>query len=261
MTLSEPQFWKGSEDLRLRIEMSSQTSHSKQPVLVFLHDALGSLPQWKKFPQDLAAQLGLDYLIYERAGHGQSSPLGQTRTRDYMHYEAWEVLPKLLLDLGIKKPILIGHSDGGSIALLYASRYACEMLVTVAAHYFVEEITLKGIEQAYLMRAKIKEGLRKHHGAKTEALFNAWYDTWTADWFRDWNIKEDIQEIRCPSLIIQGTNDSYGSYKQVEGIWNAVRGIAAEVILPHTGHMPHLENPRELSDTIQTFIKSQLDID
>lgn len=249
-------FWEGL-GLRLMVQQISHLSeiNTSQPILVFLHDALGSIAQWKDFPVLLAEKIGLDAVIYERQGHGESSPFIQKRDNNYLHQEALQILPRLLEDLKIKQPILIGHSDGGSIALIYAGHYQPFALITIAAHIIVEDITLNGIQQALFQANLIKSKLAKYHGKeKTETLFSAWADTWLRGDFRSWNILSDISSIQCPVLGIQGTLDEYGSKQQIDGIKSVLGGRFTEFWVPKEGHAPHLKSTQVVIDKILIFI-------
>lgn len=230
-------------------------------VLVFLHEALGSIGQWKGFPQQLCNALHLNGIVYEREGYGHSSALRKQRTNRYLHEYAWEELPELLDTIlpKEKQVVLIGHSDGASIALLYAARFPkrVKAVVSMAAHVLVEEITRKGIApavQAY--KAGKLEGLRKYHGDKTEELFYAWANTWNLPEFRDWNICEDIETVTCPVLTLQGVNDQYGTFLQLDLIEKAIRkGQVTKNMIPRCGHHPHLEVPEQTEHMIAEWWK------
>ncbi|MBC9813826.1 alpha/beta hydrolase [Crocinitomicaceae bacterium CZZ-1] len=230
-------------------------------VLVFLHEALGSIGQWKGFPQQLCNALHLNGIVYEREGYGHSSALRKQRTNRYLHEYAWEELPELLDTIlpKEKQVVLIGHSDGASIALLYAARFPkrVKAVVSMAAHVLVEEITRKGIApavQAY--KAGKLEGLRKYHGDKTEELFYAWANTWNLPEFRDWNICEDIETVTCPVLALQGVNDQYGTSLQLDLIEKAIRkGQVTKTMIPRCGHHPHLEVPEQTEHMIAEWWK------
>ena len=184
--------------------------------LVFLHDALGSIPQWKSFPLALVKKSQKNAVIVERQGHGRSSPFSNNREITYLHDESWQVFPELLQILDIENPVLIGHSDGGTIALLYGSRFPIKGIISIAAHIFVEEITRKSIKQATAIKADLVQKLQKYHGKKAEQLFDAWADTWLSPAFADFNIEKEISRIRAPILIIQSKDDEYGSMDQVK---------------------------------------------
>lgn len=232
-------------------------------VLLFLHEALGSIGQWKAFPELLCKQLGLNGIIYERQGHGASSPFTSKRTKNYLHEYAWIELPELIDTLlpPEKKVLLVGHSDGGTIALLFAAKYPKKVhsIITMAAHVINEPETQKGISPAInaFVAGKL-DGLRKYHGNKTEELFYAWANTWLDDDFFTWNICTDIQTIEAPLLAIQGENDQYGTLKQLNLIESSLKKPISKVVLPNCGHHPHLEQMSSVLDTIKTFYYSNL---
>lgn len=248
--------WQYQDDT-LRIKYLIHPDYSTSPVLVFLHDALGSIAQWQSFPQLVAEHLRRNAVIYERVGHGGSSAFSQTRDQEYLHREALEVLPQLLKDLKIERPILIGHSDGGSIALIYAAYHPTSLVISMAAHILVEEITLEGIRQAANQRSFLESKLKKYHGDKTPDLFQAWAKIWLSSTFTTWNIQKEIQGIACPVLVIQGEDDPYGSAKQVEGIVEALPlGQVIPFWIEAGKHMPHLEVPEQLAQKIQEFVNA-----
>jgi pimeloyl-ACP methyl ester carboxylesterase len=226
--------------------------------LVFLHEALGSHGQWKAFPELLCKKLQLDGFVYERQGHGNSSPFSSERTASYLHEYAWDELNELITTAfsSDKKIILIGHSDGGTIALLYAAKFPKNVLacITMAAHVINEPETIAGIQPAIdAYEAGKLDGLKKYHGDKTEALFYAWARTWKSNEFEQWNICKDIQSISCPVLALQGSTDQYGTEKQLDLIKQNVSGKVKTVMLPNCGHHPHLEVPEQVLSEIQQF--------
>jgi pimeloyl-ACP methyl ester carboxylesterase len=239
--------------------LGSGHGQTPKPVLIFLHEALGSIVQWKQFPFELCERTGLPGIVIERRGHGKSDPLTQQRTADYLHAytdELQEVLKELL---PLNTPvILIGHSDGGTIALLFARFFPKNVtaIVTMAAHTFVEPETLAGIHPAVTAYENGKlEGLKRIHGDKTDDLFYAWADTWRAPFFTGWDIREEIKGIQCPALIMQGTNDQYGTFAQVESIAAALTN-AQTFLVTDCGHHPHLEKPSEVLAETERFIRS-----
>lgn len=238
----------------LHIKQLKHTIQTNPTTLVFLHDALGSITQWKNFCQVVAAQTKLDAVIFDRQGHGGSSPLIGERDRRYMHREAYEILPALFEQLGIEKPILIGHSDGGTIALLYGGKYQLTGIISIAAHTFVEEITLQGLRKTRASKEKLVSLLSLFHADKAEQLFNLWNDTWLSEEFRDWNILEEIQMIKDPVLVVQGEEDEYGSIKQVDSIIRSVQGKAESFLVPGAGHMPHLSHMELVVEEITAFV-------
>jgi pimeloyl-ACP methyl ester carboxylesterase len=214
------------------------------PTLVFLHDSLGCIETWRDYPATLAEKTGLSALIYDRVGHGGSSPFVEQRNTNYMHIEALELLPKVIEAYQIEQAILIGHSDGGSIALIAASQLPqIKGVITEGAHVFVEEETLAGIQEAIKAyeHSDIAKRLERYHGDKAPALVAAWSRTWIASWFRDWNIEDVLPKITCPVLVIQGLEDEFGTTKQVSAISSQVSGKGQELLIPDCGHTPHKE--------------------
>jgi pimeloyl-ACP methyl ester carboxylesterase len=214
-------------------------------VIVFLHEALGSILQWKSFPETLCAALGMPGIIIERRGHGGSDPLPDIpRTARYLHdytLETKKTLDELLP--AETKIVIVGHSDGGTIALLYARHFPKNLLAicTMAAHTFVEPETLAGIGPAVnAYQAGKLDGLKRIHGDKTDRLFYAWADTWRAGSFSSWDIREEIKGILCPVLALQGTNDQYGTAAQLDSIAGAGNNVRT-VLIPDCGHHPHIE--------------------
>lgn len=226
------------------------------PVMVFLHEALGCIAMWKNMPERLAAMTGLPALVYDRHGHGLSGPLPRQRKPDYLDRESFDVLPRILAKCGITDPIPVGHSDGGSIALLYASRHPVRALVSEAAHVFVEEVTLAGIGQAAAVwrETDLPQRLAKYHGDKTEDLFCAWADCWRTDPFPAWNMEAALPGVSCPALIIQGEGDEYGSRAQVDAIAAGISGPATVMMVPDCNHIPHFQAADAVLPAIAEFV-------
>lgn len=231
-------------------------SPSGRPVLVLLHEGLGCIAMWKRFPAALATASGCRVFAYDRLGYGGSGPLKEARHTDYLHRYAFDELPGVLAAEGIEDPVLIGHSDGGSIALLYASRHRPRAIVTIAAHVFVETVALAGIRDAVHAwnTTDIPERLTKYHGAKTRQIFHAWADTWLSPPFADWNIEDCLADIRCPSLIVQGDHDEYATEMHVDAICRGLGGPTAPLIIPDCGHSPHITAPDALIEAICGFV-------
>lgn len=228
------------------------------PTLIFLHDSLGCIKLWKDFSEKLTKQVNCNFLIYDRQGYGESSPFTEKkRGNDYLEKEA-EVLFELLQGLTIQKPIIFGHSDGGSIALLAAAKYPelIQAIITEGAHVFVEDITLKGIREAVesYKQTNLVEKLKKYHGEKVDAVFKAWTETWLKESFRDWNIEHFLSKITCPALIIQGDKDEYGTLKQVDTIISQISGTAEKLIISEVGHTPHRESEAIILEKIVDFL-------
>lgn len=226
------------------------------PVLVFLHEAPGCIAMWKDVPARLAAMTGLSALIYDRHGHGLSDPMLKPRAPDYLDHESFVILPRLLAECGIADPILIGHSDGGSIALLYASRHPVRALVSEAAHVFVEEVTQAGIREAAVTwrETDLPQRLARYHGDKTGALFSAWADCWLSEPFTSWNMEAALPGVSCPALIVQGEGDEYGTIAQVDAIAGGITGPAQVMMIPDCNHIPHLQAGDRLLPLVAAYI-------
>jgi len=232
------------------------------PVLVFLHEALGSIGQWKGIPQELAEATKLPALAYERQGHGRSTPLTLPRPNDYLHHEAETVLPAVLATAGIARPVLFGHSDGATLALRYAAAFpqqaaAC---VALAPHVTVEEKTLAGIRAAEADpgAAEIRRRLARYHGDQTETLWRAWTETWLRPGFDGCELRAQLPRIACPTLVIQGADDAYGSETQLQLIAEGASGPVETLLLPGCGHQPHLEKRPETIAATVDFIARHL---
>ncbi|STD59415.1 Proline iminopeptidase [Empedobacter falsenii] len=218
----------------------------ERPTLIFLHDSLGSTQLWRDFPKEVAEKTNCNLFIYDRKGYGKSSPFTiNHRELTYMHDEA-DFLNDLIQHFNFKDIILFGHSDGGSITLLYAAKYHQNLkgIVVVGSHIIVEEISLQGIRDAKIAYAKtnLKERLTKYHGDKTQKVFEMWTETWLRPDFIDFDIREELKNIECPTLVIQGIDDEYGSIEQVNGIINNVKGRKESYLVPDAKHTPYKEN-------------------
>lgn len=230
------------------------------PTLVFLHEALGSIPQWRDFPAALCERSGCGGLVYSRYGLGQSTPLTATpRPTDYLEREAWDSLPALLRALDIRRPYLVGHSDGATIALLHAAREPVAGVTAMAPHVRVEAVTLAGVATAEADRDRLVAALGKYHrdAART---FDGWSQTWRSAEFRDWDVAAPLAGITVPTLLIQGTDDQYGTLEQLDWIEASIASGAARppvrrVELPGIGHVPW----REAADTVLTEIVAHIE--
>jgi pimeloyl-ACP methyl ester carboxylesterase len=216
-------------------------AQADRPAIVMLHEGLGSIVLWKDFPRALADATGCGVLVYSRYGYGASDRLTEKRAPDYMHHEGKIVLPALLAHLGIARPILFGHSDGASIALIYAGSFPDGPLglVLEAPHVFVEDISIASIAAAKTAYETTDLGARlKPYHADPDRTFWGWNDIWLDPRFRDWNIEDHLAAIRCPMLLIQGEDDEYGTRAQLDAI--AARSDRAEILLlPRCRHSPH----------------------
>ncbi len=228
------------------------------PPLVFLHEGLGSVALWRGFPGALCARVGRRGLAYDRWGHGRSEALDGPRDARYLHREAIVFLPAVLDALRLPRAALFGHSDGGTIALLFAAAFPDRVAAVVAeaAHVFVEPETLRGIEAtaAAFREGTLRQRLARYHGGKTDALFAAWAETWLSPAFRGWNVEPELPRVACPVLVLQGEADQYGTPAQVEAIARGVRGPVETALLPGCGHAPHHEAPGAVLELAAAFL-------
>ncbi|MFF2083818.1 alpha/beta fold hydrolase [Nocardia sp. NPDC058176] len=238
------------------IEYVHRPGRAPGPTVVFLHEGLGSIGQWGMVPASFAARTGLPTLVYSRHGYGGSGGTGPTGTR-YLHTQAREVLPWILDELEVRTPpVLIGHSDGASIATVYASEYPVRALVLIAPHIVVEEVTLRGIRQTAHDFDAIAPSLRLHHDS-AEALFDRWSNVWLSDEFQaDFDLTGCLPRITAPQLVIQGEHDKYGTARQPELIAEHTAGPTSLALLPDTGHHPHLEATEKVLELICTTLSS-----
>jgi pimeloyl-ACP methyl ester carboxylesterase len=228
------------------------------PTLVFLHEGLGCIEMWKDFPDLLAAATGCRALIYDRLGYGRSEMADRPRDPLYFENEAYQILPALLSACGVTNPVLIGHSDGGTIALLNAGHSAVRGIITEAAHVFVEPESIAGVaaaKEAWQDEA-FRRRLTRYHGGGTVEMFAAWADMWSASWFRDWNMEAALASIDCPVLAIQGIEDEYGTPDQVDAIRRGVTGAVQTLLVPDCGHAPHIQARGPVLTRMTSFINS-----
>lgn len=234
----------------------------KAPTLVFLHEGLGSVSTWRDFPARVAHATGCGALVYSRAGYGNSAPVTLPRPTSFMHDEALITLPEVLDHFAVRNAILVGHSDGGSIALIYAGGkrdVRLRGLVLEAPHVFVEDVGLESIRRAaeHYVKGQLKQALERHHGRNVECAFWGWNRVWLNAEFRSWNIEEYLPGITVPVLIIQGEQDEYGTLRQVEAIETGCKGPVESVILPNCGHSPHRDHPERTLEAITSFVRSE----
>jgi len=217
------------------------------PTLVFLHEGLGSVSAWREFPTALADATGCGALVYSRRGHGRSEPADEARPVTYMHDEA-ALLPDVLDAAGVRHAILVGHSDGGSIAILHAgsgaARPRLRALILEAPHVFVEDLSVESIARARdaYLDGDLRARLARHHD-DVDGAFWGWNRIWLDPQFRAWNIEGSLPRIRVPALVIQGADDPYGTLAQVEAIERQSGGPVERLVLEHCGHAPHRERP------------------
>jgi pimeloyl-ACP methyl ester carboxylesterase len=224
------------------------------PALLLLHEGLGSVGLWRGFPRALADATGHRTVLYSRFGHGGSEPPPRPRTPEFMHEEALEILPDVLDQLEIEEPVLIGHSDGASIALIYAASQPVHGIVALAPHVFVEERTLEGIRETgrEFLAGDLRRRMTRHH-EDPEVTFRGWCDVWLDPAFRDWNIEDVLDGIDAPLLLIQGADDAYGTLEQLDAIERGVSAPVQRLVVPG-GHTPHLERPDPVLDAIVEFV-------
>jgi len=230
--------------------------HSPHPTVVFLHEGLGSIALWKDFPERLCQAAGLRGLVFSRNGYGRSTPRPHDEKWpvDFMHRQAWEVLPALLKELGIERPWLFGHSDGGSIALLHAARFPVSGLVVAAPHIIVEDISVKSIAEARTsyLQGGLRERLARYHD-DIDSAFWGWNDIWLDPAFRAWDIRAELPAIAAPILAIQGEADDYGTLEQIYGIARLAPQTRL-LVLPDCGHSPHRDQPGRLIEEAARFM-------
>jgi pimeloyl-ACP methyl ester carboxylesterase len=226
-----------------------------ETTLVLLHEGLGSLSMWRDFPRTLADRLGCRVLVYSRHGYGRSAQLTTPRAVRYMHDEAWTVLPELLKQLDIQRPILFGHSDGGSIALIHASRHPVEGIVALAPHVLVEDLSIRNIAAAKVAfeTGDLRKRLARHH-ADVDGAFRGWNDIWLHPDFRSWNIEGLLPDISCPILVIQGQDDEYGTFEQMRRIAAGAPHVELEH-LPDCGHSPHRDQPDRVLQSVAGWLR------
>jgi pimeloyl-ACP methyl ester carboxylesterase len=260
MTLAD----QGSLDLdpmRLEYRMIGPRPDAA-PTIAMLHEGLGSVAVWGKFPEMLAAATGAGVFVYSRAGYGNSSPGKLPRTVSFMHEEATEVLPRVLAAIGFQRGILFGHSDGASIAAIYAGSvqdHRVRGLVLIAPHFFTEEMGLAEIRRARdaFAAGPLREKLKRWH-ADVDCAFRSWSEPWLDPQFRKWDITEALGYIRVPILIVQGENDQYGTLKQVETAQEECFCPVEAAVLPGIRHDPCREAPELTLNTVADFINRLL---
>lgn len=227
---------------RLEVADSPGGDPGRRPV-VLLHEGLGSVGLWRDFPGALARATGRRTIAFSRFGHGRSEPSPFPRTPAFFEYEADTVLPAVLEQLGVSEPLLVGHSDGASIALIHAGRHATAGIALLAPHVFVEDVTIAAIREARAAfdSGVLRERMARHHD-DPEAAFNGWCDVWLDPAFRDWDLGADAARLTVPVLLIQGEDDPYGTLEQLDRIEARARGPVERLVVPG-GHSPHLDAP------------------
>ncbi|WHZ11130.1 MAG: benzoate degradation ring-cleavage hydrolase [Burkholderiaceae bacterium] len=254
--------------VNLELEQIAATGDPPRAPIVFLHEGLGSVAMWRGWPTRVCRATGRAGIVYSRRGYGRSDPVPDVRaepskrdgrrigrlTPDYMHLEAWEVLPELLRLLGIERPVLLGHSDGGSIALLYASRHPVTACIVLAPHVIVEDISVRSIAEARdaYLTTDLRERLARYH-ADVDCAFWQWNDIWLDPAFRSFDIRADCERITAPLLAIQGVDDAYGTMQQIEQIRPSQLTPVLQK-LEHCGHSPHRDQPALTAQLVTDFL-------
>jgi pimeloyl-ACP methyl ester carboxylesterase len=268
--------------LGVNLEVQRIAGQSALAPIVFLHEGLGSVAMWRDFPAQVCAATGRAGLVYSRRGYGQSDAVAAVRSPahrladgqragrllpDYMHHEAWTVLPALLAGCGIDKPVLLGHSDGATISLLYASRYPTSACIAMAPHLFVEDVSLRSIEAARVAyeTTELRSKLARFH-ADVDCAFWQWNDVWLSEGFRSFNIVADGAQISCPLLGIQGYDDAYGTMAQLDALdsdYLSKKGLQTNRILreqllkiERCGHSPHKDQAPLVTAAVAKFLNS-----
>jgi pimeloyl-ACP methyl ester carboxylesterase len=243
---------------RLEVQRITPSGGGLGATIVFLHEGLGSVAMWRDWPAQVCQACGRAGIVFSRRGYGGSDPVPDVRGAgrlqpDYMHREAWEVLPQLLGQLDVRDPVLLGHSDGGSIALLHASRHPVTACIVLAPHVIVEEVSVRSIGQA---REAFGQGLRERlarYHADVDGAFWQWNDIWLSPGFRAFDIRPDCRRITAPVLALQGTDDPYGTMRQIEEIAPTAGPLELEKI-GNCGHSPHKDQPEAVTQRIVEFL-------
>jgi pimeloyl-ACP methyl ester carboxylesterase len=231
------------------------------PTLVFLHEGLGSVSSWRDFPRAVAEATGSAALVYSRRGYGRSDPAPRPWPLRFMHHEALVVLPAVLDAAGVEDAVLVGHSDGASIALIYAGAIGLRVrgVVAMAPHVMVEEICVRAIaairDEYDTPGSGLRDKLGRHH-ADVDGAFRGWADAWLDPGFRSWDLRGYLPGVRAPVMVIQGEDDAYGTLAQVEEIRRLVPGPVEQVILPACGHAPHRDRRDETLAAIARFVRA-----
>ncbi len=232
---------------------------AQPPTIVFLHEGLGCVEMWRDFPKRVAEATGCGVLAYSRAGYGNSDPIELPRPVRFMHHEALVTLPQVLEALDVRDAILFGHSDGGSIALIHAGSGKDDRvcgLILEAPHVFVEDIGLESIAASTedYENGSLKQRLGRYHGSNVDCAFWGWNQVWLNPEFRSWNIEEYLPSINVPMLVIQGQDDQYGTWRQVEAIEKGCAGLVRTALFAQCGHSPHRDQAELTLEATLSFM-------
>jgi pimeloyl-ACP methyl ester carboxylesterase len=228
------------------------------PTLVLLHEGLGCVSMWRDFPRMLAERSGYGVLAYSRPGYGKSEPLPRVRALAYMDDEAFEVLPAVLDQAGVRKAVLVGHSDGASIATIYAGGrqdFRVRGLTLMAPHFFVEDLSIRSIvaaKEAY-EQGDLRERLRRHHGDNVDNAFTVWNAAWLDPGSRGWRLDERLAHVRVPILIVQGADDQYGTIEQIAFAERETYCPVESLVLEDCRHSPHIDQPEATLSAVTAF--------
>ncbi len=242
--------------------INNEPRNAGKPVIVFLHEGLGCMKLWRDFPHSLCKSTGFRGLMYDRYGYGESEKIKEPRENDFLYHEAASVLPELLDKLDISEPVMLfGHSDGGTIALIFGALYPSRTaaIVAEASHIFMEPVTIRGIKQALheYKNNGLRERLQKYHGDNTDSMFYSWANVWTSEETAGWSIELILPEITSPVLAIQGENDNYGTTVQTETITSHIKGRGIKLHIPDCGHIPHHEQRETVLRHTERFFTGQ----
>jgi pimeloyl-ACP methyl ester carboxylesterase len=239
-------------------------SNPEAPTLVFLHEGIGCVDLWKNFPQQLSQATGLRSICYSRAGYGRSSSVSWPRPVTYMHKEALAVLPEILEKLEITDAILFGHSDGASISLIHAGGCpgsSVRAMIIEAPHVVIEELTVRSIgdlSEQY-ERGDLRARLERYHGANVDCAFHGFVDTWLVPAnAASWSILDFVAHVQIPTLVLQGSDDQFGTSRQLELIKKTMPGSVNTVVIPECGHHPHFESQQFVLERSQRFVEEVL---
>ena len=242
----------------LEVDRIEGPEGSQLAPIVFLHEGLGSVSMWRDWPRQVCDASGRSGFVYSRRGYGKSQSIPDVRATgrlkpDYMHREALDVLPELLVKLGVDSPVLLGHSDGGTISLIHSAHFPVTACIVMAPHVIVEDLSVAAIEQSRDAYAKteLRSRLARHHD-DVDTAFWQWNDIWLDPAFREFDIRSECRRIHAPVLAIQGADDAYGTLRQIEEIHPA--GPITREVIPQCGHSPYKDQPELVRDLVANFL-------